>query len=180
MSRAQDDLTVALERFELLFAHAWRVTLRAEAAARGTGSRRAPQLSAVLQALARAREDVLRGDVGPGAPGGPLGLTAMVGRGMDLELDLPDVDEAARQLERVVDEGLGLPWDWRQGPPPGWTDAVQRLPPTPRPPPPKPAIVPGVARGGCGEIGDGRHRAPSQNRDRPDELEPGHGRVPRC
>lgn len=141
MSRAQDDLTVALERFELLFAHAWRVTVRAEAAARGTGSRRARQLSAVLQALARAREDVLRGDVrlgALGAPGGTLGLTAMVGRGMDLELDLPDVDEAARQLERVVDEGLGLPWDWRQGPPPGWTGAVQRLPPTLRPPKPAP------------------------------------------
>ena len=134
MTVAPHDTAVALERFEQRFEHAWDVTSRAEAAARSSGGRRAPQLVVVLQALARSRDEVLRGDVRPGAPGGPLGLTAMVGRGMELELDLPEVDDAARQLEDLVDEGLRLDWDWRQGPPPGWAEAVQALPATPLPP----------------------------------------------
>lgn len=135
MTRAPVDVASALDAFEQRFTHAWDVTLRAEAAARSAGSHRASELLVVLQALARSRDDVLGGDVRPGAPGGPLGLTAMVGRGMDLELDLPEVDDAARRLERLVDQGLGLLWDWRQGPPPGWREAVAGRPPTPRPPP---------------------------------------------
>jgi hypothetical protein len=129
---APDDVAVALQRFEHLFWHAWEVTSRAEAVALSSGSHRAPQLPVVLQALARSRDDVLRGHVRPDAPGGPLGLTAMVGRGMDLELDVPEVDEAARQLERFVQDGFGLAWDWGQGPPPRWAAAAEALPSTPR------------------------------------------------
>lgn len=59
MTGAPDDVTVAVQRFEQRFWHAWDITLRAEAAARTSGRYRAPELLVVLQALARSRDRVL-------------------------------------------------------------------------------------------------------------------------
>jgi hypothetical protein len=125
------DTRAALHRFEVLFERAWALADRAEKRLHTERPRRATQLTTVLRQLARAREGVLHGDWLPGAPGGGLGLTGLVSRGFELDLDLPDVADAARDLEREFDEGLGLSWDWRRGRPVGWADAVQKLPTAP-------------------------------------------------
>lgn len=136
MTTASSDAAPALARFEELFHHAWSEAESAERLLRVERPPRADQVLVVLRQLARAREAVLHGQWQPGEPGGGLGLTGLVGRGLDLDGDLPEVADAARRLEQAFDSGLGLHWDWQLGRPPGWAQAAAHLPPTPSVPEP--------------------------------------------
>ncbi|MGN6332218.1 MAG: hypothetical protein ACTHOD_11260 [Motilibacteraceae bacterium] len=87
-----------------------------------------------LDQLVKDRARVVDGEWVHTGPEG-LSVNAMIGRGWENEFD-----ERCRALadsvvvaSRLAGQGLGLDWDWSEGLPPGWAQAVAELPAWPQP-----------------------------------------------